>query len=192
MGRSRRPYNGSETVEYVGAGRDRFWQAESEVPFGTRQRIRWKNARQWAYRANNGVYDPLTYLQVLDTLLSIDTQIELRSKNLSEFLNREKTQFYWDAVTVGRVLTDLAESFEEVLGEKLGLLERGTDYKGNFFVFHLNPDTIKVATDLREDLMRLAQIEMQVRDRGETSKRYASPLLECPSLRGEFNEADAV
>jgi hypothetical protein len=192
MGRARRPYNGSETVAYTGQGRDRFWQSEMDVPVGTRQRIRWKNARNWAYRANNGVYDPLTYLQVLDTVLSIDPQIELRSKVLAKFLNDNKIMFYWDAITVGRILTDLAESFEEVMGKKMGLLERGTDYRGNFFLLHVNADTIKVANDLREDLMRLSTIEMAVRDRGETSKRYATPLLECPSMRGEFNEADAV
>ena len=87
-------------------------------------------ARNWAYRANNGVYDALTYLQVLDTVLSIDPQIELRSKNLAKFLNDNKVMFYWDAITVGRVLTDLAESFEVMLGEKRGLLERGDGLSG--------------------------------------------------------------
>lgn len=189
MGRRRRPFNG---VEDIIPRRSRFSEDLAPMKLGTRQRNRWKQSESWSYKVANGVYDPLTYMFVLDTVAGIDPDIELRAGNLAKHLNVYVEQFSWDPVTVGRVLVDLGEAFEDVLGPKMGLLERGQDYRGAFYNIHLNADTVGLYYRLREDLMRLAEDEMTRKGRGDASKRLASPLLECPSVRGEFSDPNAV
>ena len=185
MGRPRRPYNG---VELISPTRDRYLQRLVPGGVGVRQKMRWDSSRKWAYRVPNGIYDPLTYMYVLDICTGIDPDIELRAKNLADFLNTTNEAFYWDPVTVGRVLADLCEGFEDVLGAKNGLLERGQDYRGSFFRLHHTEDTAKVAHALRDDLMALAKVEITARLLGKRSKSMVSPLLECASLRGEFQD----
>lgn len=186
MGRPRRPYNGVEDVA---------WSANkwlvNEVPglLKARQGRRWEASTHWKYVAKNGLYDPLTFLFVLDAVANINPDIELRSKNLVEFLQRERDQFHWDVTTVGRVLNGIREAFEDVLGEKRGILEAGVDYRGAFYRIHHNAETAALYYRAREDLMRLAENEMTLRALGKHSKEMVSPLTDCPSLRVGFEVA---
>ena len=184
MARPRRPYNG---VEDITPSDDPWMVRVSPVQLGVRQRTRWESSAHWTYRQPNGQFDPLTYLHVLDAVANIDPDIELRAKNLTEYLNRVRPQFVWDPVTVGKVVSDLCDSFTDVLGEKSGLLERGKDYKGSFYRVHHLPDVARVYFSLREDLMRLSELEITARAQRGHTKMLASPLLECPSLRGEWD-----
>ena len=185
MARPRRPYNG---VEEINPSDDPWMARISPVQLGVRQRARWESSAHWTYRQPNGQFDPLTYLFVLDAVANIDPDIELRSKNLTEYLNRTRAQFIWDPVTVGKVLSDLCDAFEDVLGEKSGLLERGKDYKGAFYRVHHLADVAKTYSGLREDLMRLVEVEMVARTQRNHTKMLVSPLLECPSVRQEWND----
>lgn len=183
MGRPRRPYNGVEKVEWD----DDRYRENTPGGLGVRPKRRMQAQSHWGYRAVNGVYDPLTYLHVLDVVAGIDPDIELRTKNLVKFLNEERPQFYWDTITVGRVLNDIREYFEDKLGGKgLGLLEHGQDYKGAFYRIHINEDTVRLFHKARVELAALAEIERTLRDRGEPTKRLMSPLQEVPSLREEW------
>ena len=191
MARPRRPYNGVETIEWSD---DR--DLEQQVPgmMLRRQRSRWKASREagttdgfeWRYRTPNGLYDPLTYLLVVDAIANIEPDIELRTKNLVEWLNENYKQLRGDVITVGKVLMDIRESYEDVLGKKNGMLEQGADYKGNFYRIHHDPDTAKVYYGLREDLMRLARLEIEKRNRGERTTDMVSPLRDCPTVRTGF------
>lgn len=184
VGRPRRPFGGVETI------------TASETPWmglalGVRQRIRWDGSRHWSYQQPNGLYDPLTYLFVLDAVANIDPDIELRARNLVPWLFQAVPQFLWDSITVGKVLSDLCDAFEDVLGEKHGILERGKDYLGLFYRIHHTEEVARVYQALREELMGLASVEMAARRNHDASPRLASPLLECPSVRGEFPSESA-
>jgi hypothetical protein len=185
MARPRRPFSGVEEIERAESP---FLTHVPGTKIGVRQRMRWEQSTHWTYRQPNGQYDPLTYLHVLDEVANINPDIELRSKNLAEWLNRARDQFVWDAVTVGKVLSDLCEAFEGKLGEHNGLLERGKDFKGAFYRIHHVPAAAELYIRLREDLMRLSEIEMAERGRGNRPPRLVSPLLECASVREEWNE----
>jgi len=183
MGRPRRPFGGQEEIQTGGEP----WMG---AMLGVRQAARWQTSRGWSYRVPNGQYDPMTYLYVVDAVANIDPSIELRAGKLAEWLNRTATQLRWDAVTVGKVLSDLCDAFEDVLGAKLGLLERGKDYRGTFYLIHGGPGVVRVLVELREDLMRATEEEMAALARGHHPARLVSPLLECKSVRKEWVDVE--
>ena len=187
MGRPRRPFNGSETIENFGP---QWMEDASPDPLGTRRRMRWEASTHWRYRVPNGQNDPLTHLYVLGALMNISPEIELRSGNLACWLNNTAQAFSWDSVTVGKVLSDLCDAFETALGAKRGLLERNRDQKSQFYVFHRNPDTAALARRLYDDLYRLSEVEMAAVAGRQARNRSFSPLLECPAVRGEFEAVE--
>ena len=187
MGRPRRPFGGQEEIEWS----NRPWMADvRDVPLGVRQETRWAASGNWTYRVPNGQYDPMTYMFVLDAVVNIDPSIELRSGKLAEALNQRRQQLRWDAVTVGKVLSDLCDAFGDVLGAKLGLLERSKDQRGTFYLIRRTPEVARVFTALREELMRATELEMAALSRGEHPARLVSPLLECPSVRKEWVDVE--
>jgi hypothetical protein len=184
MGRPRRQFGGQEDIEPLP---EPFLAGEQAFTLGVREQRRWEASTHWHYRAANGVYDPLTYLHVLDAVAGINPDIELRSKALTEWLEENQKAFHWDPITVGKVLSDLEEAFEDKLGEKRGLLEKGKDYKGHFYSIHHTPDVARLYKALRTDLMRLTELEMNSRSLNRKTQRLESPLLECPSVRQEWD-----
>lgn len=185
MARPRRPFNGMEEITPWGS---KWMQDEIPGSLGSRQKMRWEASEHWAYTTPNGCYDPMTYLYILDAISNIDPDIELRSARLVEFLASKPYRLSWDSTTVGKVLSDLCDAFEDVLGKKMGLLERGRDWKGTFYRIHRSPDIAKVVLGLREDLYKATEAEMEARKAGNRPLALASPLLECPSVRGEWEE----
>lgn len=183
MARPRRPFSGVEDIIPLTTK----WMQEDGAPvLGARQRARWEASEHWVYSTPNGCYDPMTYLFILDSTMNIDPDIELRAAKLVEYLQTRPYRMSWDSTTVGKVLSDLCDAFEDVLGAKMGLLERGRDYKGTFYRIHRNPATAKVAQGIREDLYRLTGIEIEARSNGNKPLALASPLLECPNARGAW------
>lgn len=185
MGRPKRPFSGVEDIEPTSD----LWMSDVATrKLGVRQERRWDASLAWHYRVPNGQYDPLTYLVILDQIAHIDPNIELRAGNLTVFMNKTNRAFIFDPVTVGKVLSDLCDGFDEILGAKLGFLERGRDWRGTFYVIHRDPANAALYRNLREDLMTLTQVEMEARAFRRPLERIASPLLECPSMRGKWNE----
>lgn len=183
MSRPKRPFSGLEDITQYGVS----WMSdETSARLGARQRQRWDSSLHWRYRTPNGQSDPLTYLIVLDQIAHIDPDIELRAIKLTPWLNEHSDSVVFDSVTVGKVLSDICDAFEDVLKAKNGLLERSRDWKGTFYRIHRNGETAALYWKAREDLMRLASAEMAARAAGNRPERLASPLIECPSLRGEW------
>jgi len=185
MPRPRRPFSGMEEINPTAVP---WMEDESPGVLGTRQRMRWESSTRWAYSTPNGCYDPLTYLFVLDMVMNIDPDVELRSIKAAEYLRTLDYRMTWDAVTVGKVLSDLCDAFEDLLGKKTGLLERGRDWKGSFYRIHRNPETGLAAQRLREDLYQSAADEITLRQTKRRHDHLVSPLLECASLRGEWKD----
>lgn len=191
MARPRRPFSGQTTVRQRS---DAY--AADVAPVGYRASRRWGNAqRHLAYPVPNGVYDPLTYFFTLHALLNIDTQVELQAARFVEFLNAHYPALRWDSVTVGRVLSDMCDSFEEALGEKQGLLIRGRSYKGYFYLVNDTVEAVSLARSVLDDLHKLSRVAVAAAARDTALPRVASPLLDCRSFAGERmsdDEAEAV
>jgi len=185
MARPRRPFSGVEDILPLSV---KWMEDEKPGVLGTRQRLRWEASEHWVYSTPNGCYDPMTYLYILDTVMNIDPDIELRASRLVEYLKTRPYRMTWDSTTVGKVLSDLCDTFEDVLGAKMGLLERGRDWKGAFYRLHRNNSTAGLAIALREDLYKATEAEMAARAAGNKPLALASPLLECPSARGEWTD----
>jgi hypothetical protein len=183
MARPRRPYSEHTTVARFD---EPYMTATGAVP-GTRQRARWLASTHFSYPTPNGIECPMTYMLVLDALMNIDPFIELRAKNLVLYLTETYPQLSWDSVTVGRVVSDFCDNFEDVLGVKNGLLERSRDHNGWFYLLHQSPETARLAFLLRDDLFRLTEVEIASRKQGRKTDFKGSPLLECVSVRGAWN-----
>jgi len=182
MPRPKRPFNGQETIQTVTPA----WMG---AELGVRQRQRFDSSTHWAHRMANGLYDPLTYLLVLDTVANIDPNIELRAKALTEWLNLQRKQFLWDPVTVGKVLADIAEQFNAVLGEANPFLPRGRDYRGAFYLIRRSEQAQALFVAVHEQLADLAQEEINLRAIHRPPQRLVSPLSEVAALRGEWVDA---
>lgn len=183
MVRPRRQFSGQEVV----VPRRGEWYEDmgwTDVP-GTRRSQRWISQRRMSYKTLNGYRDPLTYLLVVDALLRIDTQIELRSSNLADWMNQTYSQMRFDATTVGRVLLDLQESLDTA---GYAFLNDGRDWKGRFYLMDPTEGNVKLLWSLRDDLARLSEIAIAAKTSGRSEKMIDTPLLECPSLRGETVE----
>jgi hypothetical protein len=185
MARPRRVFSGQTEIH----PRNGFCH-DDELPgeIGTRQGSRWMAATHFAYRVPNGHNDPLSQFLVLYHLMNTDTEMELRSKPLTDWLENNATQLHWDAITVGKILSDLQTSFEAVLGEKQGILIAGRDGLGVFYHFGMTPGAIRLAYKVLDDLYRLARLATRSPS-SVAPERHVSPLLECPSLLGEWKGA---
>lgn len=183
MARPRRPFSGMGQI----APKADVWSSdEAASPLGVRRERRWSASRHWSYPHKAGYQDPMAVMFVLDALLGIDPQVELRAAALSRYLNGQELSLSFDPVTTGRILADLHDGFAEVHGEKHGLLLRGRDWQGTFYVLNHNQDTIRTAWAVRDYLYGVTQAEIGVRRSGGKTDFMGSPLNECPVLRGEW------
>lgn len=184
MARPRRPFGGQEMISTLTTP---YMKDELPGVLGGRREARWVAARNYRYTIPNGTHDPMTYMLVLDLLLNIEHGIELRAAAVMDHLNSSRNGISWDSVTVGKVISDLCDAFETAIGAKSGLLERGRDWRGAFYVFHDNPTTARVGWALLDDLMRLTEDEMVLRRQNRKTDFIGGPLLECASVRGEYD-----
>jgi hypothetical protein len=138
----------------------------------------------FVHRVPNGHRDPLSFWHVVDALLNIDPLLEFSSKQLADWLNQHRPEFIWDAVTVGRILADIAESCELANGQALdntALLVRKTS-SGTWYQTTNETAGYRVLLNLLEDLEKLGEQWLTAETRGTLPKRYDSPLLDCPSV----------
>lgn len=187
MARPKRRYSGETTVT---AARHPYGIDDTGEVLGTRRRARWERGRNLAYPLPIGTQCPLTAFHVLDALLAIDEQVELRALELCAFLNANRPGLVWEPITLGKHLADLRDAFAGVLGDRNGLLQGGRDYKGNFYHLNRTPETVALARNVLDDLLRLVQDEIASRRRGRKTDFMGSVLVECKSLRGEWRDLE--
>lgn len=154
---------------------------------GMRSRITARKLRSstWAnnnlvHRTKNGVYDPVTYYHLLDLLLQIDPGQDFRTSDLMPILQSMKPQLIWDATTVGRVMTDLAEGLHESYGRAIiGYVKR---WNGMTYDMSGHPENRIALHRLHDDLFKLAEKSIDAETSGIFEKRMDSPLNKCPSV----------
>ena len=132
------------------------------------------------HKPKNGVYDAVTHYHVLDLLARLSPGQEFRTSDIVAMLRERKEKMVWDATTVGRVITDLAESLNEANGTEIITSIRR--YDGMIFAVNVDGESMRAIVNLLDDLARLSQTMLDEITRGNTVKRYDSPLRECPSV----------
>jgi hypothetical protein len=157
---------------------------------GIKSRVTARKLRQttWAntnlvHKTKNGIYDPVTYYHLLDFLMQIDPGQDFRTNDLMTELRATKPQLVWDATTVGRVLTDLAESLYDTNDRAvIGFVKR---WNGMTYDMSGHPENRIILHRLHEDLFLLAKEAIQNEAAGVFEKRINSPLNKCPSMLPE-------
>ena len=132
------------------------------------------------HKQKNGAYDSVTYYHVLEMLMHIEPGEVFRTKEFIKVLGGEVTGILWDAVTVGRIISDIAEALNEAYG--FTIIGSNRRYDGMWFdVTAIDKGRIGMER-LLEDLAKVAEAELKDEDRGVFIKRYQSPLEKCPSV----------
>lgn len=132
------------------------------------------------HRAKNGVYDPMTFFYVVNALLEVVPGTVWKTAAFVAHLQWTCDQLTWDAVTVGRVLADIAESVNEKSGFKVLTPTRRWD--GMYYDVNSNLETRAVLIRLLDDLIVLCDELREQESRGRAPVRLNTPLLKCPSL----------
>lgn len=151
---------------------------DAEIPIRTQRR--WRADKKWLFHpAKNGVYDPVTYALVVETLLKLRPGAYWYAGGLAQHLNDTEPGLIWDAVTVGRVLSDIADVTTEFLEGQEPIIRRSRDYRGRFYAMTASKEGRKLLVRLRE-LLRGLSHQIIARERQmEPSPRFESPLNLC-------------
>lgn len=136
--------------------------------------------KNFYHRSRNGVYDPLTYYRVLHTLMSIEPGQLFRTQELIAVLKIEHPQMVWDPTTVGRVVTDIADSLKEANG--ITPISFARRWNGMSYQMEADAEGRVALMNLLEDLHGLCEEELERESNGDFPKRVASPLERCASL----------
>lgn len=84
-----------------------------------------------------GWCDPVSIALLLDGLLRLEHDTTIRARHLATILNQEYPQISWNATTVGRILSELAEA-ALALGLDEPPLERQLTSGGHRFAVNVN------------------------------------------------------
>lgn len=105
------------------------------------------------------------------------------ARELAEHLNKNRPAFLWDAVTVGRILTDLIDQWNEANPghENQPIRDRMT-WAGRIYEMTDYPAARKVLTNLIEDLIYLGDKHVDAELEGQKVSRLESPLNQCASV----------
>jgi hypothetical protein len=91
------------------------------------------------HRARSGFNDPLSVALVLDALIHSFPAAYVRATYLTLWLNRNRSDFIWEPITVGRILGEIVDvSAETFAGSEPLPVDRGTDWRGHYMV--IDPD----------------------------------------------------
>jgi hypothetical protein len=153
-----------------------------------------RRVRKWAasrgniqHRVKNGVYDPISFFHLVDALASIQLNQRFTAGQLADHLNKAKTTFTWDAVTVGRILNDIVESCEEANpGRDHQPLEVFRTWAGREYMLTSFIPARAVLFNLLDDLAILGERTVEQEAKGKYSPKTTSPLAWCPSLAQEI------
>lgn len=105
--------------------------------FGTKQVQRWANqANTMRHAQPAGRQDPLSIMLVIDLLMRLEPETEVRARDLAEILNEEYKDIWWDAITTGRIMTNLMTIVEQYCTAPVGqrVLECEKDRDGFYYL----------------------------------------------------------
>lgn len=152
--------------------------------FSDRTMRRWTHTRQIAvHRPKNGTGDPITYFHIIETVASMAPGSVFRAAELTDWLNAERPQLFWDSITVGKILNDVIESWRMLHRENEVPLWTGLSYRGKRYTVNDHPMARAILRRSLDDLVPLVERLVEEESRGIRTSRWDSPLLECPSMK---------
>ena len=132
------------------------------------------------HRAKNGIYDPMTFVHVVEALLDTVPGSLWKTADFVEYLRETRDQLTWDPQTVGRVLADIAESLNDANAAKM--LNQTRRWDGMYYDINTDLETKAALVHLLDDLMVVCARLREVEAKGKAPARKTSPLRECPSV----------
>ena len=149
-----------------------------------RRTKRWHQASaHYFHRTKNGVHDPYSFFHIAQALANIRPWQPFTAAELSEHLNQTVPAFIWDSVTVGRILADMIESFQEANGNPDAQpIKSMRHWNGTYYEMSEHPAARAAILNLVDDLLEVADSTRDSEARGIKPPRLTSPLLQCPSL----------
>lgn len=156
--------------------RSDFGRTETDATVSNQFLRRAKSSRKGLFRRNkNGIYDPVTFYHVIDGLLQIKGWHNFQSGEFAAYLRRHQPAILWDAVTVGRVLADIAESLEE---QNPLILRRIRKWNGMTYEVSDHKEHRETLMRLMEGMRDLAEQDIAREEAdGDFLKRIESPML---------------
>lgn len=136
--------------------------------------------KTFIHRTKNGVYDPLTFYHVLDALLDLRPGEMFRAADFVNFLKNTRPQMVWDTTTIGRVITDMAESLNAANAR--APIEAVRRWNGMTYLVSREPEDRAAMENLLDDLRIVSQEQLDEELKGNFPKRIDSPLRRCPSV----------
>lgn len=135
------------------------------------------------HRVKNGIHDPLTHFFVLDAVLHAKPDEYFQSVLLTKWLKANNQNLAWDTVTVGRVLSDIAESLKDACPDP----ERppiiiSRRWNGRYFAVSSLPVNRVMLHNLVVDLLALSEALITEEANGVETSRLSSPMLACPTV----------
>lgn len=129
------------------------------------------------HRTRAGYNDPMSVLMVVDAMLHSFPRAYLRSLQMSLWLNRNRHDFIWEPVTIGRIMAEIVDLAIDTFGDRAQYpVDRGVDWRGHYVV--IDPQG---GHEGRLWLMRLrnrltVKVEalMEAEDEGESLPRFDS------------------
>lgn len=144
----------------------------------------WTASRiQFVHRTKNGIYDPYSYFHLVEELAHVKSWTRFTAAQLAQYLNQKRPQLAWDAVTVGRILGDLIDSWHEANpGDENQPLRAWRSWDGNYYEMTDYAPARAVLLAMLDDLIGTCQTVHEIEETGQYAKRPVSPLGNCPSL----------
>ena len=87
------------------------------------------------HRARSGFNDPMSVALVLDAMINSFPSAYLRATYLTLWLNRNRPDFIWESITIGRIMGEIVDvAAETFAGQEPLPVDRGTDWRGHYVV----------------------------------------------------------
>lgn len=168
-------------------GADRFGANLAGVAaiFTERRCRRWASGqKKFFHRPRNGAHDPLTQFHVLLALMEKTPNERFSAKQLTSELRASNKFFSWDAVTVGRIVTDFIDSIKLAYGDdaRSRPILSARHWSGNYYFISDLPEAREILARLADDLYEACEETIEAEAAGTRVSRLDSPLGKMPSL----------
>jgi hypothetical protein len=177
-----------ERPQLTPGDRSRYFSREK---LGTNRLFTEYQIKKWSGQARNlrhaqaaGRQDPLSIMLVLDLLLRIEPEYEIRARDVTDLLSVEHPDIWWDSVTTGRILTKLKEVIDQYCTAEAGRrpLEMETDRDGAYYVMVPSISNWIMLGEMRERMGTLA--EQVIENENAEHARHPRPDFPWEAFEG--------
>lgn len=161
----------------------KLWNAGFK-PFDRTRRDQWRRQAGWSKRARsqllikpntNGRGDPLTVMLVFDCLMRLETDGLIQANNLTSILIDNYPHMRWDPVTVGTVMSGLADVVDDRVPGEAPPIIRDRSGGVTYYILSDTPKAREWMGRARDWLAEAAQKDIVALREGEENP--SKPLI---------------